>query len=88
MTKTIKVKSKPQPSEPEKQPTRAKDVPIAEKLYLTPKDVMILTGCSKNVVHEWFRIEGFPLMKVGNKRLVKRELFFEWFERKFSVTHN
>ena len=89
MVKSVKVKSKTQPeAAPEKEEKKKiKEIPLLEKLYLTPADIVTITGCGKATVNEWFRIEGFPLIQVGQKRLVKKELFFDWFEKRFSATN-
>lgn len=85
MSKVVKAKVKQSKDQPSERIER--EIPIKEKMYLTPADIAVITGCGRNTVYEWFRISGFPLIKVGQKRLAKRELFFEWFEHRFSVTN-
>ncbi len=51
-------------------------------LYLNAKDISRLLGISQTNVYYLFRSDGFPIIIIGKRRLVKREVLLAWLESK------
>ena len=49
-------------------------------LYLNAKDISRLLGISQTNVYYLFRSDGFPIIIIGKRRLVKREVLLAWLE--------
>jgi predicted DNA-binding transcriptional regulator AlpA len=49
-----------------------------EHIVLTAKDIRALTGFSIPTIYNWFNTPGFPLIRVGRKKIVPREAFLSW----------
>ena len=48
-------------------------------MTLQAKHIMEIMGLSEPTVYALMRSKGFPLVKVGRKVLVPRDVFFEWY---------
>lgn len=49
-------------------------------LILTPKDIGIILGISKNNAYAVVHSEGFPAVRVGKQYRVLRSNFFAWLD--------
>lgn len=49
-------------------------------LILTPKDIGIILGISKNSAYAVVHSEGFPAVRVGKQYRVLRNNFFAWLD--------
>ena len=58
-----------------------------EKEIMTKKDVMEYLCCSRSLVDAIFRAPGFPVIKIGNKSIVKRTDFFAYFDYYARIGH-
>lgn len=57
------------------------DIPIVpKKLTYTVVEAAIAMGVSKSVMYQLIRTDGFPVISVGNKRLIPIESFERWIE--------
>lgn len=54
-------------------------------LILTPKDIGIILGISKNSAYAVVHSEGFPAVRVGKQYRVLRSNFFAWLESQSMV---
>lgn len=50
-------------------------------MVLTPTDVRMVLGISKNTSYELFRSKDFPCFRVGKQLRVSRERFIKWMEQ-------
>lgn len=50
------------------------------KLVLTPKDVAVLLGVSRNTAYETVHSKGFPSFKVGKQYRVRLDRLLQWME--------
>lgn len=51
-----------------------------EKLTYTVVEAAAALGVSKTVMYQLIRIDGFPVIAVGNKRLIPIESFKRWID--------
>ncbi|MGD7007580.1 helix-turn-helix domain-containing protein [Metabacillus sp. 84] len=51
------------------------------KPVMNAKDIKEYLGVSLSTAYEIMRQTGFPLMKIGGRRLVKSQKFMEWLEK-------
>lgn len=51
-------------------------------LVLTARDIMQITGLSKQSVYQLFKREDFPAIECGRRLLVSREAFRQWLENR------
>ena len=49
-------------------------------LFLGANDIVKLTGLSRTVVYYLMRADGFPVITVGKRRMVRKEKLFEWLD--------
>lgn len=57
------------------------DIPIVpKKLTYTVVEAAAALGVSKTTMYQLVRTEGFPVIVVGNKRLIPIESFKRWTE--------
>ena len=47
-------------------------------LLLGANDIMKLTGLSRTMVYYLMHADGFPVITIGKRRLVRKEAFFDW----------
>lgn len=52
------------------------DVP----LYLGANDLMNVLGLSRTTVYYLMRADDFPVITIGNRRLVRKEKLIEWLD--------
>ena len=52
------------------------DVP----LYLGANDLMNVLGLSRTTVYYLMRADDFPVINIGNRRLVRKEKLIEWLD--------
>lgn len=50
-------------------------------MVLTPADVRMVLGISRNTAYEVFRSKDFPGFRIGKQLRVSRERFVEWMEQ-------
>lgn len=63
-----------------------KEVPLSEKKYLTLNEASICFGIGKNRIRELSNARGCRfVLWVGNRRLIKRELFEKFLDESFSI---
>ena len=64
------------------------DVP----LFLDASDIAKLLGLSRSNVYEMLRSESFPVITIGNRRIVYKEKLFAWIDSheacKKPISHN
>lgn len=53
-----------------------------DKLLLTVKDLMELTGLSKNNAYAEFHKAGAPVVLIGKTRYMNREKYIEWLNER------
>ena len=59
------------------------DIPIVpQKLTYTVVEAAAALGVSKSVMYQLIRNDGFPVISVGNKRLIPIESFKRWTEER------
>lgn len=51
-----------------------------EKLTYTVVEAAAALGVSKSVMYQLIRTDGFPVISVGNKRLIPIESFKRWMD--------
>ena len=57
------------------------DIPIVpQKLTYTVVEAAAALGVSKTVMYQLIRTDGFPVISVGNKRLIPIESFKRWVD--------
>lgn len=56
--------------------TRFEDLP----LVLDVKTVATVLGISRNKAYELSQSEGFPVLKLGKRKVVPKQRFIEWLE--------
>lgn len=49
-----------------------------EKLTYSVEEAAEAIGVSRSAMYNLIHIDGFPTLKVGNRRLISRELLAEW----------
>lgn len=59
-----------------------------ERILITVREVMEMTGTSRPTIYAWTEIEGFPLVKIGRRKLVHREGFMKWIAERANVCQN
>lgn len=47
-------------------------------LLLGANDILKLTGLSRTMVYYLMHADGFPVITIGKRRLVRKEAFFDW----------
>ena len=47
-------------------------------IILTPRDISIILGISRNKAYEVIHSEGFPSFQIGKQYRVQREKFLSW----------
>lgn len=50
-------------------------------LYLDAAEIVKILGLSRTCVYALMQEVGFPAIQLGNRRLVRREEFFNWLDR-------
>ena len=71
------------PPPPVEEPT-APDGAVS-KLTYTVTEAAEAIGVSRATMYELIHREGFPTLKVGNRRLISRELLAEWVRKQAST---
>ena len=62
------------------------DIPIVpQKLTYTVVEAAAALGVSKTVMYQLIRSDGFPVIAVGNKRLIPIESFKRWTEERAAI---
>lgn len=51
------------------------------KPVMNAKDIKEYLGVSLSTAYEIMRQHGFPVMKIGGRRLVKSHKFMEWLDK-------
>ena len=49
--------------------------------YLSAKELMEITGISKNGIYNLFKFPGFPSVRIGKRIVVSEHAFHEWMQR-------
>ena len=57
-------------------------------LFLDANDVVRILGISKANVYYMFKADGFPTIRIGKRKLVRREKLFSWIESQENNTSN
>ncbi|MBR1442200.1 MAG: helix-turn-helix domain-containing protein [Firmicutes bacterium] len=55
-------------------------------LILSVKDVRKLLGIASNTAYALFSRSDFPAIKIGRRKLVARDDFFEWLSRQTNIS--
>lgn len=50
-------------------------------LVLTPRDLQLLLGLSKNTIYSLLKSKNFPAFKVGKQYRVSQEAFANWMKK-------
>lgn len=61
---------------PSKRYYEMKEIP----LFLSADDIADILGISRAYAYNLFYAKGFPTLKLGKRRLVRKEKFFAWLE--------
>ncbi|MBQ3146831.1 MAG: helix-turn-helix domain-containing protein [Oscillospiraceae bacterium] len=62
------------------------EIPIVpQKLTYTVAEAAAALGVSKTVMYQLIRTEGFPVICLGNKRLIPIESFKRWTEERAAI---
>ena len=56
-----------------------------QKLTYTVVEAAAALGVSKTVMYQIIRTEGFPVIAVGNRRLIPIESFKRWIEERAAI---
>lgn len=49
-------------------------------LFLDANDIVKVLGLSRSNVYEMMRIESFPALVIGGRKMVRKEKLFAWLE--------
>lgn len=49
-------------------------------LFLDANDIVKMLGLSRSNVYEMMRIESFPALVIGGRKMVRKEELFAWLE--------
>ena len=49
-------------------------------LFLDANEIVKVLGLSRSSVYEMLRADSFPAIKIGGKKLVRKEKFFAWLD--------
>lgn len=49
-------------------------------LFLDANDIVKVLGLSRSNVYEMMRIESFPALVIGGRKIVRKEKLFAWLE--------
>ena len=62
------------------------DTPIVhQKLTYSVVEAAAALGVSKTLMYQLIRTDGFPVISVGNKRLIPIESFKRWMEERAAI---
>jgi len=56
-------------------------------LFLDANDIVKVLGLSRSNVYEMMRIESFPALIIGGRKMVRKEKLFAWLENQNDVSH-
>ena len=56
-------------------------------LFLDANDIVKVLGLSRSNVYEMMRIESFPVLIIGGRKMVRKEKLFAWLENQNGVSH-
>ena len=56
-------------------------------LFLDANDIVKVLGLSRSNVYEMMRIESFPVLIIGGRKMVRKEKLFAWLENQNDVSH-
>lgn len=56
-------------------------------LFLDANDIVKVLGLSRSNVYEMMRIESFPALIIGGRKMVRKEKLFAWLENQNGVSH-
>ena len=51
-------------------------------LFLDANDIVKVLGLSRSNVYEMMRIESFPALVIGGRKMVRKEKLFAWLENR------
>lgn len=54
-------------------------------LLLTANDIAATGICGRNKAYELLNQRGFPVIKIGNKKVVPKDAFLEWLRREVAM---
>ena len=57
-------------------------------LLLGANDIMKLTGLSRTMVYYLMHADGFPVITIGKRRLVRKEKLFDWLLQHEDKSHS
>ena len=55
-------------------------------LFLDANDIVKVLGLSRSNVYEMMRIESFPALVIGGRKMVRKEKLFAWLENREGVS--
>ncbi len=53
-------------------------------LVLKATEVARVLGVSKSAVYELMRAKGFPVLEIGRRKVVPRDVLIQWIEKQIS----
>lgn len=56
-------------------------------LFLDANDIVKVLGLSRSNVYEMMRIESFPVLIIGGRKMVRKEKLFAWLENQNDISH-
>ena len=54
---------------------------VQENKVYTIKDIQNYLGIGKNHAYKLFKLQGFPVIKIGKKYIIPKDLFEEWVRK-------
>ena len=56
-------------------------------LFLDANDIVKVLGLSRSNFYEMMRIESFPALIIGGRKMVRKEKLFAWLENQNDISH-
>lgn len=57
------------------------DLEVQESKVYTIKDIQNYLGIGKNNAYKLLKLQGFPVIKIGKKYIIPKDLFEEWVRK-------
>lgn len=61
------------------------DIPVWEKMNLTIEEAVAYSGIGENSIRDIVKQEVPFVLKIGNKKLIKRKKFEEWISDRYAI---
>lgn len=61
------------------------DIPVWEKMNLTIEEAVAYSGIGENSIRDIVKQEVPSVLKIGNKKLIKRKKFEEWISDRYAI---